>query len=320
MKIRFVLDESTWEAAAMNSERLAEALENLANRWETAANRKELITKHPDFYRTSLGGGVELFSLLFDPDCRLFPGRDLANRLFTVLDQMEPWSDDQLVSYDAHFQGATQFAPGVAFAHERCSQGHAVAVMPLPLAMDTWGQIDVTVADRTLELHFVATEQEHRAFFRDAVTVEKMDESAFEAIAGSAFPALAWADDVWKGLKKLSEPFVSINKDLVCCLGNLDDHGAATFFEYQEKDPRQLARVLSAKVEFETSDENGATKKDPHKEADRTRSYRGKPLAFWWHAKLKPHIDRIHFRYLPNHEKHSEPGTLVIGIFQDHCL
>ena len=33
---------------------------------------------------------------------------------------------------------------------------------------------------------------------------------------------------------------------------------------------------------------------------DRTRSHRGIDKVFWWHVKVRPHVDRIHFLYEPS--------------------
>ena len=168
---------------------------------------------------------------------------------------------------------------------------------------------------------FVTEESEHVGFFRSVILWENADEAMFERLAQSAFPALEWADGVWRGLGHFSRPYIEVRDELVRCLGGLGDHGAACFHEHNV-DPRRLSGVLSARVGSETSDENGNTKSHKPSERDRTRRHPGINKVFWWHVKLRPHVDRIHFLYespsvsapLPEH------GRIVIGLFKDHCI
>lgn len=69
--------------------------------------------------------------------------------------------------------------------------------------------------------------------------------------------------------------------------------------------------------------ENGSTKRDKECERDRTRSYRGQSMVFWWHTKLQPHIDRIHFRYVApelaqSRDERDGVGQIIIGFFTQH--
>lgn len=45
-------------------------------------------------------------------------------------------------------------------------------------------------------------------------------------------------------------------------------------------------------------------------------------IEFWWHVKLRPHIDRIHFLYEPPRAGSTErdEGRIVVGLFKDHCI
>jgi len=82
-----------------------------------------------------------------------------------------------------------------------------------------------------------------------------------------------------------------------------------------------MAQHLSAEIGFETSDEDGKTKKDPKKRKGRTRKHEGIAKEFWWHVKLERHINRVHFLYEPaSSQAKDAKGTLIIGIFKDHCL
>ena len=323
MRARFVLDESSWAGAARASPvgTLTDAIERLVERLDVARDRGEGVVKHADYYQTDLGDGVRLFSLLFEPGCPVFPDHDLAYRLSLTLDRTNDFDDTRLAEYDAGFGGEVRFAPGLAWAHTSCREGHHVAVLPLPLADVPAGKVAVTVADATLEIFFVVGESQHVNFFRAVVALENADEVTFERLARSAFPALDWADDVWRGLGHLSRPYIAVRDELVRCLGGLSDHGAVSFDEFAA-DPRRLARVLSARIGARTSDENGATKQYPQSRQDRARRHRGIDKVFWWHVKLQPNVDRIHFLYEPPSASPAGPseGHVVVGLFRDHCV
>ena len=324
MKARFVLDESSWAGAAKASPAavLADAIERLVERVDVARDRGEGVVRHGDFYETDLGDGVQLFSLLFAPDCRVRLDRDLTLRLSLTLDQANGFDESGLVEYDAEFEGRVRFAPGVAWAHASRSERRHIAILPVPLGDVPLGRIPVTVAGTTREIFFVAEESEHVGFFRSVITLENANEAKFGILARSAFPALEWADNIWRGLDHFSRPYIDVREEVIDCLGGLSDHGAMCFHEHGEGDPRYLARVLSARIGARTSDENGATKRHPQSRRDRTRRHRGIDKVFWWHVKLQPNVDRIHFRYEPQSARSAGPseGHIVVGLFKDHCV
>ena len=178
------------------------------------------------------------------------------------------------------------------------------------------------MAGATIDIVFVVEESQHVDFFRSLIALENADEAMFEFLAPSAFPALEWADNVWKGLGDFSRPYINVRNELVCYLGGLSDHGAACFHEHRTDDPRHFPRFLSARVGCEVSDENGPTKSHKRSERDRTRRHRGTNKVFWWHVKLQPHVDRIYFLYEPpsGNSPLPERGCIVVGIFKDHCI
>ena len=324
MKARFVLDESSWAGAIEASlvGALADAVERLLERLDAARDRDEPVVKHENYYETDLGDGVQLLAALFDLHCPVRLDRDLTNRLITALDRANAFDDSQLTQYDAEFHGKVRFAPGVVWAHTSRREGRHVAVFPLPLGEVPVGKVPVAVASATLEIFFVAGESQHVDFFRSVIALENADEEKFERLARSAFPALDWADNVWCGLGHLSRPYIEVRDKLVRCLGGLSDDGAACFHEFRSSGPQQLARFLSAKVGAKTSDENGATKQYPQSKRDRTRCHRGINKVFWWHVKLQPNVDRIHFLYeLPSVSLAGpSEGHIVVGLFKDHCV
>lgn len=323
MTARFVLDESAWAAATgADTGVLSNAIDKLLERLDTARERNEDVTKHPNYYETPLGDGVKLFSALFEPTCRVQLGRDLAERLRLALDRVNEFDDSKVVESHAEFDGSVRFAPGAVWAHACCSQGRHIAVLPLPLGAVPRGRVRITVAGTIADVFFVTKESHHVHFFRSVIALENADEAMFERLARSAFPALEWADDIWRGLGNLSRPYIEVRDELVRYLGGLSDHGAMCFYKHRVGDPRHLTRFLSAQVGSETSDENGRTKRHRPSIKDRTRRHCGTEKVFWWHVKLRPNVDRIHFLYEPPTPSSplTEHGRIVVGLFKSHCV
>ena len=324
MSARFVLDESSWAGAAgaESAGVLTDAIEQLLERLDVARDRGEGVVKHAEYDQTDLGDGFQLYSLLYEQGCPLRLDHDLLQRLILALDRANDFDDSTLTAYDAAIDGTVRFAPGLAWAHASCQGGRYVAAFPLPLGEGPVGRVAVTVADSDQEIFFVAEESQHVDFFRSVITLENADEAKFERLARSAFPALEWADDIWGGLGAFSRPYIEIRRELVRCLGGLSDHGAACFDNFRAGDPRHLAGILSARVGAEISDENGATKRHAPSRKDRTRRHQGAAKVFWWHVKLRPNVDRIHFLYEPPPPGPVGPdnGCIVVGLFKDHCV
>ena len=323
MTFRFVLEESSW-ANAYNSDALTNAIDQFLERLDLARERNEHVVRQEGFYSVNLGGGVELHSALFESTtCPLQLDHDRGQRLRLMLDRTGTFSDEELEHYDVEFDGKNQFAPEVAWAHAECHKNRNVAVLPLPLGDVPQGNVPVSVAGVECELHFVTRECHHVGFFRSAIQLENANEQEFERLARSAFPALKWADSVWSGLGDFSRPYIEVRNELILCLGGLNDHGANCFHErHLDGDLSKLPSVLSARVGFKTSDENGRTKRFPPARRDRTRRHRGTDRVFWWHAKLKPNVDRVYFLYespvarsAPN-----DHGRIVVGLFKHHCI
>ncbi len=324
MTAKFVLDEWSWEGAAKaDFDVLLNAVHRLLDRLDVARSRNEGVAMHRDYYDSDLGSGVQLFSALFHQDCPLKFDHDLKQRLGYALDRTVEFDDSGLLDFDAEFGGSIRFSPGVAWAHACYSERNHVAVLPLPLDGVPFGKVPVIVKEIRRDIFFVTEESEHLDFFRSIIELEKADRVVFERIAPSAFPKLGWAGNVWHGLRDFSRPFIEVQKDLVRCLSGLNDHGAGCFYEHGAGEPQNLSKRLSAHIGFETSDENGNTKRHPPSRRDRTRRYRGIDRVFWWHVKLQPHIDRICFLYdAPSVAESPTPiqGRIVIGLFKDHCV
>ena len=243
MTARFVLDESSWNSATgENSDVLTEATDLLLERLDTARERNEVVAKHKDFIQNSLGNNVHLYSALYEPDCVVQFERDQAEQLAYAIDAAVDFDDSELnQEYHVEFGEQFRFAPGFSWAHARCSQGRQVAVLPLALEGVPRSLVPVSVRGSNAEIFFVTDECGHVGFFRRAIALENADRNMFQQLAGSAFPALEWADGVWNGLGEFSRSYLDVRSDLVRSLGGLNDHGAACFHNSLYGDQSQLS-------------------------------------------------------------------------------
>ncbi len=302
--VRFVVDESSWDFSGRSADDIEDALEAFLERLETASARGEEARLYQGFYDFD-GVGIEPYSLLFESSHRLLD-RDLRQRVSRALDRLAVWSEE--VALDVEMGGNTLLAPSIAYAHGLVGRGNAVACLPLQTA--GWaGPITVTVDGRVETVHFVTNETEHRAFFRAAFDVENADEKAYRALAPSAFPDLRWADGVWGGLRAFSKPFRDLRAKITHHLAALDDHGSTICRERERG--KWAARFGSHGLTV--TGENGRTMRNARARDDRTRTWNDTAHIFWWHAKLEPDRDRIHFLY-DEDDRH-----VVVGIFTEHC-
>jgi len=320
MNARFVLDESSWALSAAHQERLDRAVDALVQRIEVATERGEGVTRHEAFYSTRVTDDCELYSALFEPDAQIVLDRDLAERLRIALDHMSVFDETLLTGLDVQLLGSTTMSPGMSLAHRCRCQKRAMAVLPLPLVEEHRGPLELCVEGEVQQVHFVTTEAEHTAFFRELIEIEDVDHDTFPQVAPSAFPALEWLDPVWTGLSAHSACFFGDRRDtLVAHLSVLNDEGAQLF--HACPGGNGVSERLSAR-HVDASSENGKARSHRPSIQDRTRTYRGKTLVFWWHTKIRWNEGRIHFAHIPHRPGSERPpfGHIVIAIFKDHCV
>jgi hypothetical protein len=317
---RFVIDEVSWSdlepgQLAAPAAQLVSAIERKLERVAAIRDSGQAISKHSSIYEAEVAGQTLFFDLLYGPDYA-YLGRDLRLRLMVAIDQTPNWDAD-FAPADIHvtIDGRTFEAPSIVVAWENLSAGAAVACVPLD-CIGRHGPVPVNVGGDDRTVHFVTTDSEQAGFFRDAIEIEDADEDGFAALASSTFPALDWADGVWGGLSEFSRPFRDVRADVTQHLSVLNDHGAGVFHAFSANGSDEVAARLSA-LGATASDENGRTKRNRDCEKDRTRFYRGREVTFWWHTKLEPNVDRIHFLYIPG--PNGSPGVVVVGIFTEHC-
>ena len=320
MTLRLVLDESSWAVASGLGADVLAAMESLANRIELASERDEGVCRHDNFYEAPAGTGLAIFNVLFDSDALLKVDRDLAARLQLALDQNVVVFDDAgLVSLDATLLGRTVFAPGISWAHSQLGIKRAVGVIPLPVDPTYRGQLPVTIEHFMRSLHFVARDQDHVEFFRDAIVFEDMDHDGIRRVAASAFPTLEWLASVWQELRVHKAYFFGhLLPTCVQHLAALDDRAAQLFHERPGG-----AAVTPTSLGVDVSNENGETRSHNPSKLDRTRKYGGKDEVVWWHTNFQLNVGRIHFLHVPNDSRRADRpmhGHIVIGVCKGHCV
>jgi hypothetical protein len=321
MRVRHIIDESGMRCSHQSSDVINEDIDDLLDRIEIARERGELVARsRNDIYDAIVTERLNLYDLLYDEDATVVKDRDRRLRLRVAFDRMHIWDDDDdlldLISDCAvTINNERVESPSLALAHACRERRHSVGCLNLASSGRS-GPINVCVGDTEHTLHFITDEPTHVELFRSAVEIENMGEGAFQSIATSAFPDLRWADGVWGGLRDFSRPYIDCRASLVLHLGVLNDFAAELFHRLSASHPEQITPSLASHGVTAT-DENGRAKRNNKARENRTRRAGDETYAFWWHTKLRPDRDRIHFMWCQ--DEHSPPGDIVVGIFTRHC-
>jgi hypothetical protein len=231
----------------------------------------------------------------------------IFGRLQVWQDLDSPWPESLEVSVNGQ---AIEFAPSIAWAQARAVEGARTAV-PCIVHRDRRpaGHIPVGVGESMTDVWMISSIDDAPAYFRWFILKITSSPEEMGDIASDAFPKLNFVSGAFVGIKSMSKPYRDLVDDLVRHLGALSDHGHRIF-----TGSWQYASAEFGSLGINLSDENGATKRNSTARRARTRVYSGGDLVFWWHSKLQPDRDRIHF--YP--DKVARGGTIVIGIFCRH--
>lgn len=302
--LRFVVDESSWQLEGIAGMVIEEAAEAFLDRLAIAGQRSEAVAVYEGFWDFD-GVSPSPFKAIFTTHGGIADA-DTRKRLQTALDRLPVWRDEPAL--DVSIAGSRFLAPSIAYAHSLVAESRAVACLPL-IHCGRRGPTEVMCEGDSQVVHFVTDESSHRAFFRAATEVERCDDKTYPDLCGSAFPDLRWADDVWGGLRDFKNSFRSLRAEVTQHLAVLDDHGRDIF---RGSPPHEWSRRFAAAGAV-ASDENGKAKADSESQRSHTRTYDGASRTFWWHTKIRPKNDRIHFLY----DSHAD--YVIVGIFTKHC-
>jgi hypothetical protein len=306
--VRFVIDDAPWAPDDVLPASLAEGLEGLLERLRIAKERSEPVYAYADLFQHRLVGDHTLNALLYDDAANPYRlPKDLRRQLQLRIDKTPSFDEGQLTAVDADIAGERCTSPAAVLAFQRVLVNKATACLT-PACSRRSGSLSVRVDADVALVHYVSDEAQHVAFFRDAVEVENADEGGFSTQAPHAFPDLVITDNLWRGLRDLSQPYRARRAELARLLGALSDHGARIFAMPQRDWESQFA---SRGVHI--SGESSNDMKPPCRK-HREREYGGETLVFEWHIKIEAHVDRIHVH----------PGTqrsnyrVIVGIITRH--
>ncbi|MDJ1639702.1 hypothetical protein [Streptomyces pakalii] len=160
------------------------------------------------------------------------------------------------------------------------------------------------------DLHILTERGEVPDFWRGVITRERVSESEFFRLAGTAFPSLLFADSLrfhhFKGSHMDVLPW------LVGFLSLLNDHFVETLALCggDQKQVQARFKVMNADISPESSN----TKKNAKAWEERNVLFRGQRYRCEWHGKRLWDRDRVHFSLpIPAYG-----GRVLVGIFTGH--
>jgi hypothetical protein len=327
--MRFVLEEASWAWDGADRGAYIERIEQLLDRLDTAHERDEPFAASSELLQQTILGTSTLADLLWDPSLALSLPHDVSERLVPHFSAMRYWDDETpWPLFEVNIDGRDVLSLSASLTHARVAAGQATACLPLP---GSWsGPQEVTVNGIEARVHFVVNEASHRAFFRDALKVERVNEAGLEALAPHAFPSLFFLEGVWDGLRHFEGGYVRVREQLHKLLAVLDDHGAWVFTDDTgrlspgEREPEKDAqrkpvtnRIIERRfmgLGLDVAPEKPDVYEDGKCRRARERDLGERTLYCEWHCKFEPHVNRAHLHGpTPDSEK-----KLIVAIFRDH--
>jgi hypothetical protein len=309
---RFVIDETSWQFDHLALGDCCDELEQLLDKIEKAIQEKHGVCYSEELFCQPVWQN-KMFHELIDRNSGYAISRDTYERLFSIIYKLPKWQDLELSlpeTDQVDFDGQPQTAASIAWAHQQshADKNNAVACLVLS-PKRICGKHKITVAKRTVSLWLVADWNSYQGFFRGLITDISKNPDEMAYFSESAFLNLDFRDHVFQGIKDMSKPYQALVGDIVKHLAALSDHGKE-IFSGELEDASDKFRPLGVNM----SPESGKTKQNKKACDQRTFSHKEKEVIFWWHSKLEPDRDRIHF--YPNNVRTG--GKIIIGIFCKH--
>lgn len=327
--MRFVLEESSWHWEGTDRDGYIERIEQLLDRLDVADGRNEPFAANTDLQHQKVYGEWSLVDLLWQDSSPLALPWEVRERLAARLAVMQ-WWDENGEAWPAVFEveigGQPRFSPGAALCCERVRSGRATACLALPGGFS--GPCAVRAGTAQAQVHFVTDEKTHRAFFRDALDVERADERRLQELAPHAFPDIWFIDEVWRGLRDFKGGYVRARDNLLRLLVALDDHGAWIFTDTtgrlspDESAPagrkvpitNQLIEQRFVGWGLRVAPEKPNVREDKRCREARERTLGRRIIYCEWHCKLEGQTNRVHF-----HGPVVESGhKVIVAILAEH--
>jgi hypothetical protein len=313
--MRFVIDETSWNFNGLTQKDFLEKIESFLDLIDFHIEQGHAICYSEDLFYCQVYVNLSFYEL-YDPQGALFLPPPVQERVAIIFSQLQKWEDfeDWPASFDVQISPnrALESAPSIAWAHHRNQANVIESVACLVFSEGrSSGSFDVEVAQINRVIWFVSDQANSVNFFRWIILNGTASPAQMERFAVVAFPELDFASNVFNGIKTMSKPYGAILPDLVHHLSVFSDHGKKIFSGPYIDAPSQFgAHGLNV------SDENGNTKSNSEAKKDHTRSFNGKDIQFWWHSKIEPDRDRIHFDPSPL----SAEKKIIVGIFCRHLI
>lgn len=310
--MRFVIDETSFKFNQAEPDVCIESLESLLDRIDDAEEQGHATCYSEDLFNTEVYPGKSFYDL-YSEDSPVIISREVQERVSSIFSKLPKWQELDLEwpdSFEIIINGHMQEAPSIAWAHKQTSIDSANSIGCLVLThVRSGGLISVTVSGNDISLWSIGNYQNYLDFFRHLIENYTSSPNQMASLAHSAFPSLNFVGGSFGGIKDMSKPYKDIVSKIVQHLGVLSDHGERAF-----SGPWDHAAAELGALGVNASDENGKTKSNKNARKARTLELAGTEVTFWWHTKLGPDRDRIHF--YPN--KVNNGGVILIGIFCRH--
>jgi hypothetical protein len=311
--MRFVIDETSWRFDGLEQADCIKAVETILDLLDDAHEQNHLACYSEELFETDVWQN-KIFYELYEPDSPMAIPREVQERIASIFGRLSRWQELDLCEpqdFDVQIaNGAKEFAPSIAWAHEQTTQNKAKAIACLIFpSIRSVGDCSVMVNNHTEILWFVGDFQSYRNYFRWLITDTTKNPDELAKFVASAFPSIDFIPESFNGIKDMSKPYRELIEPLAKHLSALSDHGKRIFSE-----PWIDAPAKFGSLGVNITDENGNTKSNNEARKERTLNIKGEEVVFWWHSKLEPDRDRIHF----NPNKIANGGRLLVGMFCRH--
>lgn len=309
---RFAIDERSFQLAGLPAGQVATAIKALIDLVREVTNAGHGVCFDPDMFTMPVWAGLSFYELFTAGTVGLSVEDQIAaTTYFSTIVRWDDVDGAAPTALDVSVAGGpTETSGTIAWAHTRASLKLSGAACISCAATRRLGLNDVQLIGGGLEkIWFVNDMPGVRDYFRGLLSAYAGAPADLELLAGDAFPALTFVDGSFAGVKGMSRGLPQIAPDIVRHLGALSDYGQAVF----------QAAWIDAEASFgakgvSLSDENGKTKQNKVARQERARTIGGQEVLFWWHTKIEPDRDRIHF----NPDQVPSGGKIMIGIFCRH--
>lgn len=309
---RFAIDERSFQLTGLHANQVAPAIKALIDLLREVTNAGHRVCYDPDMFVLPIWNGLSFYELFTAEAVGLTVEDQIAAT--TYISTIVRW-DDVDGAAPAALEvsvagGPTEISGTLAWVHARASLKLSAAACISCAAHRPLGLNDVQLIGGGLEkIWFVNDMAGVQDFFRGLLSAHAGAPADLELLAGDAFPALTFVSGSFAGIKNMSRGLPQIAPDIVRHLGALSDYGQVVFG----------AAWINAEASFgakgvSLSDENGRTKQNNVARKERTRKVNGQEVLFWWHTKIEPDRDRIHF----SPDNVPSGGNILIGIFCRH--